>query len=600
MVMDDQAVANHHRRRGGRTVIPENKSFLQRVAERQGTAVTEPREPAPTLNDIAAPTTSSGSVGTAAYVQAAIEGETAKLAAMAPKSGRNHQLNRSAFSLRRLIDNGSVAEQTVYEALFAAANACGIVAEDGEAQCKASIESGFKGSTRKVGAKPIPDMPMPQQVTEVSADDFLATVTPISNVETKQDASPLVTMFDAEESEFWQSRESLTQIYNGALARMCAPWAVLAHCAARALYIVRPTATLPPLIGGPGSLNWFGILVAPSGAGKSAAEDVARELVDIPIEQRSLGSGEGFLESYMKPADKETGEPAGQYESLMFICDESDTISALNSRTGSTLLSTLRTAFTGKTISFGYRGRTNQKLSTHGYRATLVMAVQPTRAGWILSDAGGGTPQRFNWFPGIDRRISLEAWSGDPLTPIVLPSWREWEYDKRLTVPDAARDMVLQAKVKGSRGEQDALDGHALFCREKFAYSLTVLDGRSQMTDEDWRLSGIAARISSQTRAWVAASVASDSYTEAEERGRLMGVSSAASDDEKAHRAAGRTKRIGGLVLDKLKGGPMSEPDLRRSFTSRDRPWLPNTIQALSASGLIACDDQKRWMRPPG
>lgn len=578
---------------------PEGKSFLQRVAERQGVTVAERREPTPTLDDIYAPSL-SGNTDTAAYVQAAIDGETSKLAAMPPKTGRNHQLNKSAFSLRRFIDNGSADEQTIYDALMAAANACGIVAEDGEAQCEASIRSGFRGSTLKVGAKPIPDRPTPPQVTEVSREDFQATVTLINKggdsagVKTPA-AATLDAIFDDAEAQFWQSRDSLAAIYSASLARMCAPWAVLAHCAARALCQVRPTATLPPLIGGPGSLNWFGIVVAPSGGGKSAAEDVARELIDVPIELRSLGSGEGFLESYMKPADKETGEPAGQYESIMFVCDESDTISALNSRTGSTLLSTLRTAWTGRTLSFGYRGRTGQKLSNHGYRATLVMAVQPTRAGWILGDAGGGTPQRFNWFPGTDRRISLEAWSNRQLAPLLLPSWREWEYDTPLTIPNPARDMVLEARVKSARGDLDALDGHALFCRLKFAYALTVLDGRAAMTEDDWHLSGIAARVSTQTREWVAATVASDTYTEAEERGRLMGVSSAASDDEKAHRAAGRTKRIGGLVLTRLADGPMTDGALRRSLASRDRPWLPNVLQALQAGGLVALDADKNW-----
>jgi hypothetical protein len=58
-------------------------------------------------------------------------------------------------------------------------------------------------------------------------------------------------------ARLWQARGSLAAVYTTALARMCSPWAVLARAAARALTQVRPHVTLPPLIGGPGSLNWF-------------------------------------------------------------------------------------------------------------------------------------------------------------------------------------------------------------------------------------------------------------------------------------------------------------------------------------------------------
>ena len=60
---------------------------------------------------------------------------------------------------------------------------------------------------------------------------------------------------------------------------MASPWAVLAYTAARALAQVRPGIMLPPLIGGPGSLNWFAAIAAASGGGKGAAIAAARHLV---------------------------------------------------------------------------------------------------------------------------------------------------------------------------------------------------------------------------------------------------------------------------------------------------------------------------------
>jgi len=84
---------------------------------------------------------------------------------------------------------------------------------------------------------------------------------------------------EAIEGHFWQSRGSLKLIYDAALSQMCSPWAVLACCAARTLALVPPDVTLPPIIGGRGSLNWFAAIVAKSGGGKGAANAVATALV---------------------------------------------------------------------------------------------------------------------------------------------------------------------------------------------------------------------------------------------------------------------------------------------------------------------------------
>lgn len=414
------------------------------------------------------------------------------------------------------------------------------------------------------------------------------------NENTKRDAPRvqqrelLCQIIDAEE-DFWTSRASLKHIYDAALARMCSPWAVLAHCTARALYLVSTNAVLPPLTGGFGSLNSFFVIVASSAGGKSAAEDVARELISYVAEERALGSGEGLIESFIKPANKLTGEPEGRYPALLFLADESDTIGALGSRSGSTLLPTLRSAWAAKVLSFGYRGRTHVKIEPHTYRATLVMAVQPGRAAWLLDDATGGTPQRFMWFPATDTRIRRANWDGSRITPLELPSLRAWQYHTVLEIPDCARELILTEREKANQGNVDALDGHALFCREKFAYALTILDGRTEMTDEDWRLSGIAAEVSTLTRQWTIRAVAGEADKEAEKRGRLQGVAQAEAKAEEAHRNQQRIGNVSNLVLRKLADadGPVTQRDVSRAVAGRDRLWLPPALQNLEAAGLI-------------
>jgi len=77
------------------------------------------------------------------YFRTALKNECAELAAMA-KGGRNEKLNRAAFGLFQLVAIGGLDENEVRERLFAAAEACGLVAEDGEESVRATIKSGAK------------------------------------------------------------------------------------------------------------------------------------------------------------------------------------------------------------------------------------------------------------------------------------------------------------------------------------------------------------------------------------------------------------------------------------------------------------------------
>jgi putative DNA primase/helicase len=78
------------------------------------------------------------------YYRSALKDECAALAAMLPNSGRNNALNTAAFNLFQLVAGGGLDENVVRERLFAAAEACGLVVEDGAASVLATIESGAK------------------------------------------------------------------------------------------------------------------------------------------------------------------------------------------------------------------------------------------------------------------------------------------------------------------------------------------------------------------------------------------------------------------------------------------------------------------------
>jgi len=57
----------------------------------------------------------------------------------------------------------------------------------------------------------------------------------------------------------------------------------------------------------------------------------------------------------------------------------------------------------GEPLGFSYADPAKAlPIAPHSYRMGLVLGVQPGRAGPLLKDADGGTPQRFVWLPATD------------------------------------------------------------------------------------------------------------------------------------------------------------------------------------------------------
>lgn len=423
-------------------------------------------------------------------------------------------------------------------------------------------------------------------VIEISAEEIIQP--------TETTTLPLETI----EADFWTSRQSLTLIYNAALSQMCAPWAVLACCAARALALIPPTVTLPPIIGGPGSLNWFAAIVAKSGGGKGAANAVATQLVPADIHIRGAGSGEGMIEAYNRRA-----EPQDHITEILFSIDEVDSLTSLGARAGQTTMSVLRSGFSGETLGYSYRGRAGEKVDAHTYRMTMIVSVQPERADGLFADAGGGTPQRFMWFPGRDRRIRADAapqWPADSagtrrgLPPVNL---RKLTHGP-LKIPAEAEQLIRQARADSMSGCDEALDGHALFCREKFAYSLAILDGRTELTSEDWRLSGIAANVSDWCRQRAQSVLEESRRGAARDRGRWRGIETYEADISRSVEGAEELRRILTWAVGKLKaadGRRMAKRDLSRAASSRDRAKFTEAMLRGVEAGLVKADGSE-WV----
>lgn len=395
---------------------------------------------------------------------------------------------------------------------------------------------------------------------------------------------------------FWESRPELAQIRQHAQARMVGPWAVLGGVLARVIASTPPSVVLPPIVGGYGSLNLFIATVAASGGGKGGSQQSAKSCIELDGEsfiEKNVGSGEGLAHAYVRREVVEKGKPAELVQhanSVLFECHEVDTIAAVGGRQGSTLLPELRKMWSGERLGFQNADEARRiPVEPHGYRAALIVGVQPEKAGGLLNDADGGTPQRFLWFDALDP----EAPDVEPEAPEAIRWTPPPEADlpfkhgyRVMSVPGEVRQTIVDHRRAVLRGMPVELDGHALFARLKVAGALALLNGRGRVTGEDWDLAGVVMEVSDQTRARVQATIAEGARRTNRARAEARAEGEIILTDALASHAQ---KRIAKGVVRRLENAPkgITHADLRRGTAARDRGDLDAVLAAGVEEGAI-------------
>lgn len=452
------------------------------------------------------------------------------------------------------------------------------------------VEQKFKAQAKLAAKKPLP---LPSDIIEWGVGDHPEGAVPPD-------------LPDEVQRDFWGRKEYLAIIREFAYARMASPWAVLGVAICRALCTVPPHVTLPPIVGGRGSLNMFVALVGEPGAGKDAAMAAARDVYPGPLNEMDaihvcrLGSAEGIAHVYMDRLTKDdpnTGAKKGDLvqvrRSALFQVSEIDTLIGLGNRNGNVLIPTLREAFVGADISFGWADKTKRlPMAEHSYRLCMVMGVQPTHAKALLEDAGGGFPQRMLWLPATDPDITDEILEEpSPLPVFQGSSWAGSTSSCQISLPVEVVRLVRAARAARARGDKGGLgdlDGHALFVREKVAMALAVLDQRTGVTMDDWELSEIVMQKSDAVRARVEAAIRREAEQEVERAGHAMGVQQAVSEEAADQR---RIQRIAKRLLRRIQEGCTLHSDLKRTLAGSERHLFEESVQRLVGAGLIIAED---------
>jgi hypothetical protein len=394
---------------------------------------------------------------------------------------------------------------------------------------------------------------------------------------------------NADEDSFWHEREILEHILTASRARLVGPYAVLGCVLARVAAFTHPSTCLPPIIGGAAPLSLYVALRARSGGGKSSPSSVAEALIPRPPLWAKgplpLGSGEGlidqYLESYEIPSDdgKKKGK-IGKRQShygVLFVLDEGQMVAEIGNRKGATILPTLRTAWSGSALGQANASiETFRNLPAMHYALGLVSLWQQKSGAMLLADADGGTPQRFVWLPTNDIKASRNRpkWPGEldwaPPPPYKFDDILNHHHlAVHATIEDEIVDKHIAINLHESE-EENPLDAHRRLNKLKVAGCLAVLDGRSNVSPDDWRIAERLLNISDQQRDWVL------SETRRNEAARFSNdieravVKETAVQQSAEKRALQRAARGAWRAVDARPDGA-TRRDVHQAIASRDR-----------------------------
>lgn len=385
-------------------------------------------------------------------------------------------------------------------------------------------------------------------------------------------------------TEFWDERWELKQIRHISRERGVSPWAALGAVLALVTCRVGPHVVLPPIVGGVASLNLLIGLVGPSGKGKGAAWNVAEEYLDLKgkFAMEEVGTSQGIDSCFT-----ETSPKAGsiQFNDVAFFyVPEIDTMRAHSEMSGSALLPHLRKIWSGEALGARYAKTENRRpVKAHSYRASVVAGIQPARAGVLLADADGGTPQRWLWLPvfdpdALDPRaklvpppfvkqppaIDFDVWvpAGEQRGEKHEPMPVEMKSRYEMAVCKEAQDEIRQARYENLRTESGSMDSHSLLTRLKVAAAFAFLDRRAEVLLADWDLAKAVMWVSNVTRSKCEQAVAEVEREEHIRRGRGRAHQDAAADVARVQIRDARVERVqhlGGKVLQKLQSEPGKE-----------------------------------------
>jgi len=397
-----------------------------------------------------------------------------------------------------------------------------------------------------------------------------------------------------EHYEFWHSRPELLSIYENSRRTMIAPWTVLGMALVRSLLSIPYWVQYQSFMGR-APVNIGVIFIGDSGAGKSRLAKMLDESLPftgsrfVPdFKQIEVGSGEAMADVYAHPAEKD--EPELQIKrgdlrwhntshSRLFGFDEVGRLFKLGNRdSGSTIFEYVKQGLSGGPMGRYLAKGQGTFLDGDSYRFGFVTNAQPTRCGVLLNpdEVEGGFPGRMLWLESRDPRAVVEQ-DDTPIRPHGIPEM-EWT---STNVIRSLPQMDAEHRASAARyhlDQRDPIDGHVALLRAKVAVALMRLNGRKELNDEDWELSGIIMDESIRVRSYVQQVLAARHRDDDKARGESIARQQAAAQE------AATTLRMK-RITDRLrafesKGMPQNL--WRRNLNSEDRQFYDDAVALMN------------------
>ena len=291
------------------------------------------------------------------------------------------------------------------------------------------------------------------------------------------DLQPLGVQPFESEQEFLDSSSTIKNLYQYARACRTSPHAALVCTLARACAIVPPNIVIPSFTGdSPASLNFAAITIAESGGGKGLTMGVAKTLVPLPetVWTGQTASGEAIPGVYVYYEDdesytcngydkekRERKKPSLKYktQNAFFDIREVKEFAGNASRVGSTIVPVLVNLLDGTSkIGCTTKSESNTlQVPEYGYRAAIVIGVQPANIRDITNHGGTGLPQRCLWTDVLDTNVP-------EIRPEQIAPEQWLSFDHTLFDKYAASDMDLKSLIKAGRPEATLVMDNGQHC----------------------------------------------------------------------------------------------------------------------------------------
>ena len=321
--------------------------------------------------------------------------------------------------------------------------------------------------------------------------------------------------------EFWESRPVLRHIRDAAWSMLASPDATLAIVLATLSASVPPGVRVDTGVRRPMPMHTFAAPVGRTGGFKTSAMEAAEKAItfvpawsqdvfsnDPPImvpigedelvRRATIGTGQGIIENYMgdvliavpETATPRNGRPRTRRQqvrsNVLVVMDEGNGLTKALADANSIVGETLRELWSGVTTGQDNAKAENRRGVKRGtYSFGLIVGFQVSVLARML---GGehvelGTPQRF-----------LFAWTGAPDIPdeeVADPG----VFDVRIPAEpirlcaallDRVRAILLPLLRRG--GTDSETDSQRVSMLVRLAALLAVLDDRSEVSEDDWRL----------------------------------------------------------------------------------------------------------------